>query len=293
MEVKMKYRGREVTDADVRFIRKLIADNPDASRLSLSKKLCQAWGWVQPNGALRDMVCRGLMLQLHRAGHIELPPVRQVTRNPFVERSKPRRVAIDTTPIEGALSEIRPLEFRQVRRTKEEPVFNGLIEEHHYLGYTRPVGEHLKYLVYAANGRPVACLAWSSAPRHLGPRDRYIGWSPEARRRNIHLLAYNPRYLIMPWIRVKHLASHILGAMAKILPRDWERVYGHPVYYLETFTDPARFKGTCYRAANWVVLGQTTGRGNNAPTKKPRVPIKLILGYPLTKRFRQLLSSVE
>jgi hypothetical protein len=293
MEVKLRYRGREVTDSDVAFIRQLIARHPEATRQALSRKLCEAWGWRQPNGVLRDMVCRGLMLALHRAGHIELPPPRRRSPNPFVERRKPPRVTVDTTPVAGTLSDLRPLEFRQVRRTPEEPVFNGLIEEHHYLGFVRPVGEHLKYLVYAADGRLLAALAWSSAPRHLGPRDRYIGWSPEARRRNIRFLAYNPRYLIMPWVCVRCLASHILGAMARILPRDWERVYRHPVYYLETFTDPARFKGTCYRAANWVVLGRTTGRGNNAPTKKPRVPIKLILGYPLSKRFRQQLSSVE
>jgi hypothetical protein len=145
-------------------------------------------------------------------------------------------------------------------------------------------------MVYS-KGRPLACLAWSSAPRHLSVRDRFIGWSPEARRRNIRFIAYNTRFLIMPWVRVPYLASHILGRMAKILPRDWERTYNHPVYYLETFTDPARYKGTCYRAANWIVLGKTAGRGNNAPTHEQRVPIKLILGYALTPRFRQLLSA--
>jgi hypothetical protein len=141
-----------------------------------------------------------------------------------------------------------------------------------------------------AGERPIACIAWSSAPRHLGPRDRFIGWSPEARRRNLRFLAYNTRYLILPWVTVPHLASHILGRMAKLLAKDWERVYGHPVFYLETFVDPARNRGTCYRAANWIFLGRTTGRGNNAPTKKPRVPIKEILGYPLSRRFREILG---
>jgi hypothetical protein len=190
------------------------------------------------------------------------------------------------------LANLRPLEFRQVRRTSDEPVFNGLMEEHHYLGYVQPVGEHLKYMVHAL-GRPVACLAWSSAPRHLGPRDRFIGWSPEARRKNIRLLAYNTRYLILPWVKVPHLASHILGWMARELPREWERVYGHPVWYLETFVDPARNRGTCYLAANWTKLGRTTGRGNNAPTKKPRVPVKEIFGYPLSKHFREILGGLQ
>jgi hypothetical protein len=291
MEVKLKYRGREITQEDVAFIQELIGRHPDSSRRALSKLLCEAWNWRQPNGHLRDMVCRSLMLELHRRGHIELPPVRQVNPNPLARRKRPKYVPVDTTPIGGKLSEIRPLEFRQVRRTKEEPLFGGLIEKYHYLQYTQPVGEHLKYLVYA-RGRPVACLAWCSAPRHLGPRDRFIGWSPEARRRNIRFLAYNTRYMILPWVDVRYLASHILGYMARRLAKDWEAVYGHSVYFLETFVDPQRNRGTCYRAANWTVLGRTTGRGHNAPTMKPRVPVKEILGYPLSRRFREILGSV-
>jgi len=179
-----------------------------------------------------------------------------------------------------------------VRRSSEEKLFGSLIEAHHYLGYTQPVGEHLKYLVYSS-GRPITCLAWSSAPRHIGSRDRFIGWSAQARRRNIRYLAYNTRFLILPWVEVRHLASHLLGAMAKVLSRDWEQVYGHPVYYLETFVEPGKFRGTCYRAANWVVLGLTTSRGKDAPTRRPNRSKKEVLGYPLTRRFRQLLSRVE
>jgi hypothetical protein len=153
------------------------------------------------------------------------------------------------------------------------------------------VGEHLKYLVWA-QGRPVACLAWSSAPRHLASRDRFIGWSGEARRGNIRFLAYNTRFLILPWISVPHLASHILGRMARHLSEDWERVYGHPIYYLETFIDPERFRGTCYRAANWMVLGRTTGRGKDDQTHRANRSIKEVLGLPLTRRFRELLQQV-
>lgn len=298
MEGKLKYRGQVVTDADVAFIRKLIAENPRASRRALSKKLCQAWNWVQPNGALRDMVCRGFMLALYRAGHIELPAVRLRARNPLAERGPDRKrpavttaVEVDTTPLGCSLAEIRPLEFRQVRRTAEEPLFNSLLERYHYLGYTQPVGEHLKYLVYAV-GRPIACLAWSSAPRHLGPRDRFIGWSAEARRQNIRFLAYNTRFLILDWVEVPHLASHILARMARVLPQDWERTYGHPVYFLETFVDPQRFRGTCYRGANWMLLGLTTGRGKDDQTNKPNRPIKEVLGYPLRKDFRELLAQL-
>jgi hypothetical protein len=295
METILSHRGRIVTDDDIVFIRQLIADNPASSRRSLSQKLCEAWNWRQANGALRDMVCRSLMLTLHRAGHIELPAVRQIPHNPLArrgaERSKPIPALVDTTPLHVNLAAIRPLEFHQVRHTGEEPLFNSLLDQYHYLGYAQPVGEHLKYLVYAL-GRPIACLAWSSAPRHLGPRDRFIGWSPEVRRRNIRFLAYNTRYLILPFVEVEHLASHILGRIAQTLSEDWDRAYGHPVHYLETFVDPGRFRGTCYRAANWIVLGLTTGRGKDDQTNKPNRPLKEVLGYPLTRDFRRRLGEV-
>jgi hypothetical protein len=285
MEIALTYRHRAVTQGEVVFIRQLIAEHPQASRWALSKKLCQAWNWVQTNGALRDMVCRGLMLELHREGLIELPPVRRVMRNPLVER-KPRAVIeVDERPLQAKLSELGPLTLRQVRRTPEEALFNSLLEQYHYLGYSQPVGEHLKFMVWGQE-RPIACLSWSSAARHLGSRDRFIGWSPQARLKNIRLLAYNSRYLIMPWVKVEHLASHLLGRMAKVLSLDWQRVYGHPIYYLETFIDPQRFRGTCYRAANWQVLGVTTGRGKDAPTHRPNRPIKEVLGYPLVKDAR-------
>jgi hypothetical protein len=289
--VVLRYRGREVSEADLAFIRELIASHPQASRRELSKKLCEAWRWKQPNGKLCDMVCRGLMLALHRTGHIELPAVRQLPPNPLARRARPTSIAIDTTAVGGELGDLGPLSFCQVRRSGEEGLFNALIEQHHYLAYTQPVGEHLKYLVYGA-GRPLACVAWSSAPRHLGPRDRFIGWSAEARRQNIRFVAYNPRFLILPWVSVRCLASHILGRMARMLSGEWERVYGHPVYFAETFVDPLRFKGTCYRAANWVWLGRTTGRGHKDQTNRPNRPLKDVLGYALTRHFRERLGRV-
>ena len=290
MSLPCKYRGRVITDADVAFINQLIAAYPTLSRRALSKKLCEAWNWVQPNGALRDMVCRGLMLFLHRAGRIQLPPTRVTVPNPLAQRSKPAAVAVNRTPLQGSLQTLRPLRVQQVRRTPQEPLFNSLIEHHHYLGYTQPVGEHLKYLVFVKD-RPIACLAWSSAPRHLGCRDRFIGWSAEARRENIRFLAYNLRFLILPWVRVPHLASHLLGIMARSLPRDWEQVYQHPVCFLETFVEPQRFRGTCYRAANWTVLGRTTGRGKADQTHRVNRSLKEVLGYPLRRDFRRFLSQ--
>ena len=286
-----KYRGREVTQEDVVFIQALIDQNPSASRRALSKLLCEAWDWRQENGHLRDMVCRGLMLELHRSDQIKLPPVRCRPRNNIVARKEPESVAVDQSPITGPLREIQPLTIRQVRRLPEEKLFDALMQEHHYLNYTRPVGEHLKFLVISGS-RPIACFAFSSAPRHLGPRDRFIGWSKEARLANIRYLAYNTRFLILPWVQVPHLASHLLGRMARTLSKEWEAMYSHPVHYLETFVDPGRFRGTCYRAANWIPLGLTQGLGKDAQTKDPNRSLKEVMAYPLTRRFRELLSYV-
>jgi Druantia protein DruA len=286
-----RYRGREISAEDIVFIRRLIAEHPGVSRRRLSAKLCEAWQWKQANGALRDMVCRGLLLMLHRAGEIDLPPVRYIPPNPLAKREPPARMLIDNTPIQGPLTKLGPIEFQAVRRTPDEALFNSLMEQHHYLGYEQPVGEHLKYVVWA-QARPIACLAWSSVPRHLGSRDRFIGWSAEARRRNLRFLAYNTRFLILPWVEVPHLASHLLARMAKRLSEDWEHLYQHPIYFLETFVDPERFRGTCYRAANWIVLGRTTGRGKDDQTNRPNRSIKEVLGYPLTRRFRELLQEI-
>jgi hypothetical protein len=286
-----RYRGRRISAEDIIFIRQLIAEHPRLSRRRLSKKLCEAWQWRQTNGALRDMVCRGLLLMLHRAGEIELPPVRYTPPNPLAKREPPAAMLIDTTPIHSSLSQLQPIEFQPVRHTPEEALFNSLMEHHHYLGYEQPVGEHLKYVAWA-HGRPIACLAWSSAPRHLRSRDRFIGWSAEARRHNLRFVAYNTRFLILPWVEVPHLASHLLGRMAKRVSQDWEHLYHHPIYFVETFVDPERFRGTCYRAANWILLGRTTGRGNNDHTNRVNRSIKQVLGYPLTPRFRELLQEI-
>ena len=287
--MELHYRGRVITPTDLATIRTLIATTPGLSRRALSFTLCDVWQWRQPNGTPCDVICRGLLLWLHRGGHIQLPAPQWTTRKPWRPRTSAPPLLIETSPIETTLRALGPLMFHQVRRTPDEGLFNSLLAQYHYLGYQQPVGEHLKYLVVAGD-RPVACLAWGSAPGVLGPRDRFIGWSAEARRRNLRLLAYNPRFLILPWVRVPHLASHVLGRMAAMLSREWQRVYGHPIYWLETFIDPARFRGTCYRAANWIVLGRTTGRGHRAPTKQPTRPIKDVLGYPLTPDFRARLG---
>lgn len=292
MEEIFQYRRRSLSREDIAGLRDLIAQHPQASRRKLSAMVCEAWDWRQSNGALCDMVCRSLMLALHRAGHIELPEKKQSPPNSLgMKRRKPATdFDIDQSPIEGGLKELPPLTIRPVRRTEAERLFNGLIERFHYLGYTHPVGESLKQIVYAGD-RPVACLGWSSIPWHMGPRDQFIGWSPAVRRQNLHLAAYNTRFLILPWVKVKHLASHILGLSLRTISAEWQRAYNHPVYYLESFVDTERFAGTCYKAANWKCLGQTTGRGIRNKTQAVMVSFKDVLGYPLTKDFREKLCG--
>jgi len=285
------HRGRVVTEEDIAFIKELICEHPRVSRRGLSKKLCEAWNWVQPNGQLRDMVCRGLMLELHRAGRICLPEKRFTPNNPLAaHRSKPAWIEVDRSTIGGSLKTLGAVEIRQVRGTALESMYNSLIEHHHYLGYCHPVGEQLKYVVFA-QGRPIACFAYSSAPRHIGCRDRFIGWNQEQRIRNLHLLAYNTRFLILPWVQVRYLASHLLSRMAKRIAQDWQESYSHTIYLLTTFIDTERFTGSCYRAANWIYLGETTGRGKDDQTNKVNRSIKAVFGYPLQKDFRARLCS--
>jgi len=234
----LRYRGHEITEQQIASISEMMSANPGISRWKLSRLLCEAWQWKQANGAMRDMVCRSLLLELHRAGHIQLPTVRRTTRNYLAERQLPGVGDRGNRSVRGPLSALRQsLELHQVRRTPQEALLNSLVEQYHYLGYEQPVGEHLKYLA-TANGQAIACLALSSSPRHLGCRDRFIGWDQQTRKRNIHRLAYNTRFLILPWIRVPHLASHLLSRMAARVSADWERVYAHPGHLLETFVEP-------------------------------------------------------
>ena len=224
------YRNRTITESDVTFIRQMIADHPQDGRSALSRRLCKEWGWLQPNGYPKAIVCRLFLLVLEGKGLIKLPPPKRLAPNLHLAHNHgPRPVAVSREPVCATIRELPVIELRQVRRTPEEKFFISLIEEHHYLGYTRPVGENLKYVAFAGK-RPIACLAFSSAPYQIGCRDTFIGWSAEARARNRHLLAYNSRYLVFPWVYVPHLASHLLALCAKKLSADWERIYCHPIY---------------------------------------------------------------
>jgi hypothetical protein len=290
MEIVTRYRGRDISESELAVVRQIIGAYPDASRRFISKEVCKAWDWRQANGTLKDMVCRSLLLLLESKGLIKLPPPKCKLPNPLANRKKPIRVAVDQTPIECTLNELYLIHLKQVRRTRFEKLFNSLISEHHYLGYTQPVGEHLKYMAFAGD-RPIACLAWSSAPWYLGARDRFIGWSPETRQKNLCLIINNTRFLVLPWVRVPHLASHLLALSRRRVSLDWESAYNHPVLLLETFVDTERFQGTCYKADNWIYVGKTTGRGKLSASTKPTLSKKAIYVYPLRKDFRERLAA--
>jgi len=290
-DVLLSYRGRQIRQADLGLLRELIAQNPGLSRRRLSFKVCEAWHWVQPNGQPRDMVCRSLLLLLHRAGHLILPAKRQSPPNNALAHRRVKPVEpCDTTPIEGTLASLGLLDIQLVRRSEGEALFNHLLSQYHYLGFSRPVGAHLKYLV-RCNHRPLACLAWNSAPLKLKLRDAVIGARRQAYAHNLHLIAYNSRFLIMPWAKVPHLGSHLLGRIARRISRDWQALYHHPLYLLESFVDIERFQGTCYRAANWQCVGRSVGRGTKSTSHAKNTSIKELWVYPLRRDFRQKLTQ--
>lgn len=284
------YRRRIFHDKDIELIRQIIERHSARSRRFISKEVCKVMDWKQPNGILRDMTCRTFLLQLHRKGIITLPACKQTPANPLAHRKKAEPVLIDQTLIQSDLKDLKPITSLQVRRTQYESLFNSLIEQHHYLGYTQPVGEHLKYIFFSKD-RPIACLTWSSAPWYIGVRDRYIGWSSKQRQEKLHYICNNTRFLILPWVNVAHLASYLLARCRKIISLDYERLYYHPIYFVETFVDTERFRGTCYRADNWIYLGLTTGRGKLSRSAKPSRSKKAVYGFSLVGDFRSKLCE--
>jgi len=289
IEEAIRYRGKVFGSREIDEISEVIAAHRERSQWFISRELCRMWGWTQPNGVLEDMIGRGLLLRLEAQGLIKLPPRGKIPPYHLSAHKKPTNVELDQAPIEGNLLEFRPIELLQVRRTPLQKLYNSLIEQYHSLGYTRPVGEHLEYLAFSRSW-VVACLGWCSAPRPIGCRDRYLGWTQEQRIKNLYQVVNHTRFLILPWVRVPHLASHLLGLMARRILRDWQESYHHEVVWLETFVDPERgFLGTCYKAANWIYLGQTTGRGKNDQTRRPNRSLKDFWGYPLKRNVREVL----
>jgi hypothetical protein len=290
METILTYRGRSVTNQNITTIREIITAYPNSSRRFISQEVCRAWNWRQSNGILKDMVCRSLLLLLEIKGFIKLPPRKLTPPNPLANREKPPGIVIDESPLKCPLENVFPVKLEQVRKTPLEKMFNSLVNQYHYLRYTQPVGEHLKYIAFS-HDRPIACLAWGSAPWHIGVRDRFIGWPKEIRQKNLHLIANNVRFLILPWVQVSCLASYLLALNRHCLSQDWQCLYHHPVYLLETFVDAQRYCGTCYKADNWIYVGQITGRGKLNKSHQSLLSKKAVYVYPLTGNFRRELCQ--
>jgi len=281
-------QGRPVSAEDVALVRELIGAHPDWHRTRLSRELCEVWNWTDETGRRKDMACRTLLLKLERRGLIELPH----RRGPSVNHRRGRAfqpVAHETAPIEGSLRDLLPVRLVPADSGPDRQLWQTLLQAYHYLGFSTRVGKSVSYLAVDGTGRPVACLLFGAAAWKTAGRDRFIGWSAAQRVANLHKVANNMRFLIPPWVRVPHLASHVLGLALRQLAGDWQKRYGHRVFLAETFVDLSRFRGTCYRAANWLPVGETTGRSRNDVRHRLSVPAKAVYVRPLCRDFRARL----
>lgn len=291
MTERMVLQGREVTAADVELIRAMLAAHPARGRTPLSAELCRRWDWRNARGQLKDMACRTLLLKLERAGHIRLPPRIRPSSNGLRNR-RPPVAPLTCEPVRGLLRDLLPLSVGVVAPGSDDArLFNGLLAHEHYLGHRNTVGENLRYLVRDRHGRAVACALFGSAAWKCADRDAFLGWDRPTRERNLQRLTNNTRFLIPGWVQVPHLASHVLALIARRIRADWQAKYGHPVHALETFVDRSRFKGTCYRAANWMRLGQTRGRTRNDRARRIRAAVKDVYLYPLVADVRRELCA--
>lgn len=283
-------QGRHLSEEDLAVIGRLIQEHPQAHRRRLSQLLCERWEWKNPRGHYKDMAARTLMRKLDAAGLITLPPPRRPATN--ARRGEMARPPVpELPPLAVALSALQPVRLEWVAAgTAAAKLFQGLLAQHHYLGYRGPTGENITYLVWSATDQPLACLLFGAAAWKVAARDQFIGWQEEGRRNGLSGLANNSRFLILPGVRVPHLASHILSLATARLRRDWMEKYGHPVELVETFVQRDRFAGTCYRAANWQWLGATQGRSRNDRNHQHAVPVKDLYVYPLSRFFRQRLG---
>lgn len=287
----MTIQGRSITSFDIQRIQRFMDENPHWHRTKLSQELCRVWNWKAPNGQYKDMACRGILLKLEKQGFLTLPPRRTQANNALRNRLI-RPVPHQQSPIHTSLKTLLPLHIERVQKDEHKALFHTLLALYHYLGYCRTAGKNVKYLVFDRNANPLACILFGSPAWKVAPRDSFISWDIQTRKQYLHLIANNLRFLILPWVRVPHLASHILGRIAHRVSDDWMHKYGHPICLLETFVECERFKGTCYRAANWQLVGQTKGRTRNDRYNTIRVPIKDIYLYPLIPNFRESLYGV-
>jgi hypothetical protein len=282
--------GRTFSAEDLALIGRLIASHREQGRAAISRELAKTLNWYQPNGRLKDMTARTLLLKLHRAGLITLPPPKKGNGNgrlhpAFSPASDP------AFPVELPLRDLGPLQFHLA---SDKPplarLWREFVDRYHYLGHRRILGPQIRYLVESSHGW-LAALGFGGAAWKVGPRDRWIGWTPAIREQRLPLIVNNVRFLILPWVRSKNLASHVLAAAARRLPDDWRARYAVRPLLLETFVETVRFRGTCYKAANWIHVGTTQGRGRMDRFERRLLPVKDILIFPLHPDARRLLNA--
>jgi hypothetical protein len=285
-------QGRIVTPEILAQVRGLIAERADWSRRRLALELCRQWQWRNAAGQIKDMAARSFLDKLEARAWIQLPP-RQRRRGPGFA---PRLAALPPPQAElkASLAQLRPLQWQVFSaRQPQARLFNAYLARYHYLPYRSAVGENLGYLVQDRQGRDLACALFGAAAWKIQPRDTFLGWTANERQAQLGRVVNNSRFLILPWVRVPELASHILGRVARRLASDWRAHYGHPVVLLETFVERERFRGSCYRAANWIYVGQTQGRTRQDRERRIQAPVKDIWVYPLEANFRKQLCHVH
>jgi hypothetical protein len=282
-----KYCGRDFSEDEIQQIRQLISDNPGSCRADLSRFTCQLLQWYKADGGLKEMSARVAMLRMQDDGLITLPPPQRKPPDQTVHITSRTNPA---SPMDLPAGKLAPLVLQRVQQKADSSLWNEYIQRYHYLGHKPLPGAQLRYFIYSGD-RPIALLGFGAAAWQTAPRDSYIGWSHDQRKKNLHLVVNNARFLILPWVQSNNLASMILAMAARQLPNDWQTKYDYRPVLLETFVEKQRFEGTCYKAANWSYLGQTKGRGKLGPANKQSVPIKDLWVYPLDATFRTKLMD--
>ncbi|MGH9363692.1 MAG: DUF4338 domain-containing protein [Thermoanaerobaculia bacterium] len=285
----MKYCGRDFSDTEIAEIRRIVGQDPSRTRWALSQLICEALAWRKPDGGLKEMSCRVALLRMEKHGLVRLPPPRRRNGNgKHCVRRTPR--GEPQPPVCTPVSELRDLRLQLVASEGDSRLWNEYIDRYHYLGYKPLPGAQLRYFA-CADGHILALLGFGAAAWKTAPRDEFIGWTRAQRESHLHLVVNNARFLILPWVTSKHLASKLLGLAARRLPADWQARYGYRPLILETFVEKERFSGTSYRAANWLCLGDTQGRGKLDRHRLHALPLKSVWAFPLTPRFRRLLTE--
>jgi hypothetical protein len=287
-------QGRTLSGEDLSVVRALIAQHPEWHRTALSLQLCELWNWRNDAGRLKDMAARTLLLKLQARGLIQLPPPQRRTRRPCAQAPaliQPEFPPTWFTPIESDLESLRPLSLELAHSLPLRRRVGQLLAQYHYRGFNGAVGENMQYLAKDSQGREVAVMVFGAAAWKVAARDQFIGWSVPQRQQHLRGIVNQQRFLMLPWVRVPHLASHVLALATRRLAADWQVRYGHRVWLVETFVELDRFAGTTYRAAGWTLLGQTTGRTRQDRQHTLQTPTKTVWVYPLHRAFRQHLIN--